>query len=108
MRTITTDERQLILDVTGEGLTPLPAAALEKDVQLIFCGGTCLSKAYGLIGRMSEDIDFKVVLPTGISRSQKSRMLSHFKKHLIAVLASEGFVVPQDKVLARDENSYPE
>ncbi|HHE07943.1 MAG TPA: hypothetical protein ENL01_03475 [Chlorobaculum parvum] len=62
MRTITTDERQLILDVTGEGLTPLPAAALEKDVfvtevlqrltdidaegiQLIFCGGTCLSKA---------------------------------------------------------------
>jgi hypothetical protein len=106
MRTITTDERQLILDVTGEGLTPLPAAALEKDVfvtevlqrladidaegiQLIFCGGTCLSKAYGLIGRMSEDIDFKVVLPTGISRSQKSRMLSHFKKHLIALLAAE-------------------
>jgi len=123
MRTITTDERQLILDVTGEGLTPLPAAALEKDVfvtevlqrltdidaegiQLIFCGGTCLSKAYGLIGRMSEDIDFKIVLPTGLSRSQKSRMLSRFKKHLIAVLVAEGFIVPQDQVLARDENSY--
>lgn len=123
MRTITADERNLILDVTGEGLITLPAAALEKDVlvtevlqrlvdievegiNLIFCGGTCLSKAYGLIGRMSEDIDFKVVVPTELSRSQRSKLLSHFKKHLIAVFAAEGFVVPEDEVIARDENSY--
>jgi len=123
MRTITAHERNLILDVTGEGLTPLPAAALEKDVlvtkvlekladidvdgiQLIFCGGTCLSKAHGLIGRMSEDIDFKVVVPPGLSRSQNSLRLSQFKKHLVAVLATEGFVVPENEVLARDENNY--
>ncbi len=28
----------------------------------MFVGGTCLSKAYGLINRMSEDIDIKVVM----------------------------------------------
>ena len=58
MRTITAHERDLILDITGEGLTPLPAGAVEKDLlitevlhkmaeiddgelQLIFCGETC-------------------------------------------------------------------
>jgi hypothetical protein len=30
--------------------------------RMVFAGGTCLSKAYGLIERMSEDIDIKVVL----------------------------------------------
>ncbi|MDL2356269.1 MAG: nucleotidyl transferase AbiEii/AbiGii toxin family protein [Pseudomonadota bacterium] len=27
----------------------------------VFCGGTCLAKAYGILERMSEDVDFKVV-----------------------------------------------
>lgn len=123
MRTITAHERNLILDVTGEGLTPLPAAALEKDIHvtrvlqkmthieaeeigLVFCGGTCLSKAHGLIERMSEDIDFKLVVSEGLSRSQKSRRLSQFKKQLIDELSAEDFVIPQDEVLARDENNY--
>jgi len=30
--------------------------------RLIFAGGTCLSKGYGLISRMSEDVDLKIVL----------------------------------------------
>jgi hypothetical protein len=34
----------------------------DKGIQLIFTGGTCLSKAHGLINRMSEDIDIKVLL----------------------------------------------
>ncbi len=34
----------------------------DENIQLVFVGGTCLSKAYGLINRMSEDIDIKVVL----------------------------------------------
>ena len=32
MKTITARDRDLILDVTGEGLTSLPAAVLEKDL----------------------------------------------------------------------------
>ncbi len=44
---------------------------LENDeLQLVFSGGTSLSKAYGLIQRFSEDLDFKLTLPeTGISRA---------------------------------------
>ena len=55
MKTITARDRDLILDVTGEGLTSLPAAVLEKDLliteilqrmtemdtgamKLVFCG----------------------------------------------------------------------
>lgn len=38
------------------------AASVSVATQVIFAGGTCLSKAHGLIERMSEDIDLKVVL----------------------------------------------
>jgi len=34
----------------------------DPGIQLVFAGGTCLSKAHGLIHRMSEDIDIKVLL----------------------------------------------
>jgi predicted nucleotidyltransferase component of viral defense system len=35
---------------------------VDEGIQLIFAGGTCLSKAHRLIDRMSEDIDIKVLL----------------------------------------------
>lgn len=123
MKTITAREHDLILDVRNEGLTSLPPGIFEKDllitevlrtvvavesdgIQLVFCGGTCLSKAHGLIERMSEDIDFKLVLPEGFSRSARSRLLSQFKKRLAAVLVEAGFAVPANEIIARDENSY--
>lgn len=123
MKTITAREHDLILDVRNEGLTSLPPGIFEKDllitevlrtvvavdsdgIQLVFCGGTCLSKAHGLIERMSEDIDFKLVLPDGLSRSARSRLLSQFKKRLAAVLEAAGFAVPAEQIVARDENSY--
>jgi len=34
----------------------------DTEIVLVFAGGTCLSKAHRLIGRMSEDIDIKVLL----------------------------------------------
>jgi len=57
-------------------------AVNSGGIQLVFCGGTCLSKAHGLIERMSEDIDFKLVLPQGVSRSARSRVLSRYKRRL--------------------------
>ena len=123
MKTITAREHELIISVMGEGLTALAEAVIEKDllitevlrsvvavdsdgIQLVFCGGTCLSKAHGLIERMSEDIDFKLVLPQGLSRSARSRLLSQFKKRLAAALMEAGFAVPANEIIARDENSY--
>lgn len=51
----------------------------DEGVKLVFAGGTCLSKAHGLIRRMSEDIDIKVVLsptekPLVKGRSDRSRL----------------------------------
>lgn len=123
MKTITAREHDLITAVIGDGLTTLAEAVLEKDllltevlqainatdkdgIGLVFCGGTCLSKAHGLIDRMSEDIDFKLVVPTGVSRSARSRMLSQYKKRLARDLEQLGFHVPADQIVARDENSY--
>lgn len=34
----------------------------DTGIKLVFSGGTCLSKAHGLINRMSEDVDIKVIL----------------------------------------------
>ena len=73
MKTISKLEYDVIVDVRNEGLTPLPPSVFEKDllvaevlkvvadssvfdIQPVFCGGTCLSQAYQLIQRMSEDI----------------------------------------------------
>ncbi|WP_419735673.1 nucleotidyl transferase AbiEii/AbiGii toxin family protein [Pseudomonas sp. COR18] len=40
---------------------PKPAE-VNVATRMVFAGGTCLSKAYGLIERMSEDIDIKIEL----------------------------------------------
>lgn len=123
MKTITQQEHDAIEGVIGEGLTPLAEAILEKDllltqalrtmagadhdgIRLVFCGGTCLSKAHHLIERMSEDVDFKLVVPPGLSRTARSKQLSHFKKRLASLMTDAGFHVPQEQIVARDENSY--
>lgn len=123
MKTITERERQLINAVTAEGLTSLPAGVLEKDLlitvalrglaaastpgfPLVFCGGTCLSKAHGLTGRMSEYLDFKVQVPATLSRSARDRKLSQFKKNLIAHFHAARFDVPAEHVIARDGNRH--
>jgi hypothetical protein len=57
-------ERLTSLKVEHAHFKGLQRRELREDtgIKLIFAGGTCLSKAYGIIERMSEDIDIKVVL----------------------------------------------
>jgi len=80
MRTLDSGRLELINAlVFDRDIGGITAALLEKDehltaalhavfslefeyASLVFCGGTSLSKAYGLIERMSEDADIKVVL----------------------------------------------
>lgn len=45
----------------------------DDGIQLVFAGGTCLSKAHGLISRMSEDIDIKVLLRPTAKPLKKGR-----------------------------------
>lgn len=80
MRTLAPERLELIDALVAEAnIGGITAALLEKDehltaalkavfslhfehASLVFCGGSSLSKAHGLIERMSEDADIKVVL----------------------------------------------
>lgn len=123
MKTITDRELNLAQDLKYEGATSLPLGVLEKDVLItevletfsgmddggvtvVFCGGTCLSKAYRLIDRMSEDVDFKVVAPSDLTKSARSKLLSDFKKKTVCALELRGFVAPSTEIVARDGNNY--
>ena len=89
-----------ISDFENESDVALPGFALEKDYfvleaikliqglppsqdfRLVFCGGTCLSKAYGILHRMSEDIDFKIV-PSELSAKLPKNAL---RRNLVRLL----------------------
>jgi hypothetical protein len=69
-----------------------------------FGGGTSLSKAWGLIKRFSEDIDFKVTMPPA-SRNRARRECSAYRTRILAGLAAAGFE-PVGEVVKRDENRF--
>lgn len=112
MKKISTADAQKINDFSLESSVALPAYVLEKDMhvgdamkilaampahqyfRLVFCGGTCLSKAYEILERMSEDIDFKVVPNDAALRLSKTELrvaLAAFRTSLISALEQGGF-----------------
>ncbi|MDE2416563.1 MAG: nucleotidyl transferase AbiEii/AbiGii toxin family protein [Burkholderiales bacterium] len=110
MRSIEKIEANQIVDLINEDGLSIDAFALEKDFHvgaalaalskikdptfdLIFCGGTCLSKAYGLLDRLSEDIDIKVVTKPGITLTagKLRSALSELKQKVVDALIAEGF-----------------
>jgi predicted nucleotidyltransferase component of viral defense system len=126
MKTISSEQKELIDSLVAEGLAGnLSAAVLEKDVHVtdalgalsrlqhpnvkfVFCGGTSLSKAYGLIERMSEDVDLKVVLDAehGLSKSGLRSHLGKLKDAVIDTMAALGFAVVEEERRALNENRY--
>lgn len=127
MKTISKATATLISDFSVETELSLPAYALEKDYhvldaikivsamapnayfRLVFCGGTCLAKAYGILDRMSEDVDFKVVPNDAgviLGTAALRREMRVYVNSIIAALESEGF--GKDSVLrrSRDDNKY--
>jgi predicted nucleotidyltransferase component of viral defense system len=80
----------------------------HPSLDLVFCGGTCLSKAYGLLNRVSEDVDIKVVAKPGVTLSQGQRksQMSALKKNIRVALATVGFRGEDIKETALDGNSY--
>ena len=77
------------------------------DAQVVFAGGTALSKAHRLLQRFSEDIDFRLVLPAALStsRSQQRKFLSTIRDHFHELLIP---LFPPNAVKwkSRDENKY--
>ena len=113
MKKIADSVAKRIHDFSQESPLELPAYVLEKDMHvfdameivaampnhpyfsLVFCGGTCLSKAYGILERMSEDVDFKVV-PKGMAltlvRAARRTQLRVFGKSVADALVNGGFM----------------
>lgn len=128
MRKISDEQKQYILDLTAENPI-LDGFVLEKDIFVlsaisavlsakneyftpVFCGGTCLSKAYAIIERMSEDVDFKII-PTKLfndltSKTAKRKQLGLFGSQIQGNLVAAGLSPEDITKKARDENRYTE
>jgi hypothetical protein len=121
LRRVDASQSDLIRDVVYEGLSPYSVSALEKDLHLSFilelfrssqpvlqgivlCGGTSLVKGHRLISRMSEDMDFKVIVDSDLTGNQRSMYLSGLKRKISSLLVDAGFLVSE--VSAHDRNSY--
>lgn len=80
-----------------------------EDINLVFAGGTCLSKAHRLTNRMSEDVDFKLILKnsaTALSTSALRKRFSLIRHAIQNSLNSKGFDVQDIHIRARDNGSY--
>lgn len=75
----------------------------QKGFEVVFTGGTALSKAHNLICRFSEDVDFRILVePEFLSR----KSLSNYKHAVIDALRADGFAIEDHHVKARDENRF--
>ena len=83
-------------------------AELEIDGFMpVFSGGTCLSKAYGLIQRFSEDVDFKTALPDGFPSGNAARKVrSNYRQAVIDELESRGWGIVEGSVKVGDNSRY--
>jgi len=123
MKTISPAQRGAVEEADQRGLCDLDPSILEKDllitevlgmlaafdwgeIQAVFCGGTSLSKGHGVIQRMSEDIDFKLALPTSWSRSQARSQLSACREELAEMMRAADFDLPEVGIVSFNENSY--
>jgi predicted nucleotidyltransferase component of viral defense system len=69
------------------------AAADTKPFRLVFGGGTALCRAHGLIRRMSEDIDLRIV---GVEKPTRGQ-LRELRRTITQALLGAGFVFDPEK-----------
>lgn len=70
--------------------------------ELVFSGGTALSKAHKLIERFSEDLDFIIVGNLEPSR----KVLSVYKKNLLESLQVAGLKIKDGAIHSKNENRF--
>jgi len=98
----------LVSDVVSDNRSPFREDILEKDLvtskvlelvatlnaspfQLAFGGGTSLVKARGLMDRLSEDVDLKVITPTGLSHSKRRSVMRQIRAEFQELLEAHRF-----------------
>lgn len=77
---------------------------VEQQPNIIFKGGTSLSKCYKLINRFSEDIDLNIDTETHPTEGQRKKL----KGSIVSIVEEFGFVLtnPDDVRSRRDYNRY--
>ncbi|MCT8362078.1 nucleotidyl transferase AbiEii/AbiGii toxin family protein [Xanthomonas citri pv. anacardii] len=133
MKKLAKDRQEFIESIAAEHSSQISASLLEKDehlsdaldaifkldtipeksspnLKLVFCGGSSLSKGHGLIERMSEDADLKIVISETLlsgSRNGVKTSLSTLKKDISSALQAIGLVQDKDNLpKALNENRY--
>ena len=75
-------------------ITTVLSKIKELSSDLVFKGGTCLSKIYYSYYRLNEDLDFTLLLPKGeVARTIRRNVIQPVKDSLKAVLKSIGMAV---------------
>ncbi|MCK4359050.1 MAG: nucleotidyl transferase AbiEii/AbiGii toxin family protein [Candidatus Cloacimonetes bacterium] len=59
----------------------------NEDTQLVFKGGTCISKVYTDFYRMSEDLDFMISVSTGLSKNTRKGLICPIRQDFDKLLA---------------------
>lgn len=111
-------ERQTLLEVQDFFSLPSPALvekdwhvvqalaairdAASDDLTLAFGGGTALGRAYGLLQRMSEDIDLRVIGEGTPSRAALKRL----RRQVTERLEARGFNVAGGRVAVQHSDTY--
>ena len=127
MRSLSSARRDLIEALIAESdVGGITAALLEKDehltdalravfsleiegLRLVFCGGTSLSKAHGLIERMSEDADIKVVRTDKAANWSRSRLRTELRGLRTAVaskMVDLGFLEDKEQAASLNETRF--
>lgn len=83
-----------------------PVVHQEHEATFVLCGGTAVSKAHRLTERTSEDVDLRVIIPNGLSRSAQKRLLSRVKTEVLDRLRQQGYDIADEAVKAGNENRY--
>lgn len=71
--------------------------------EVVFSGGTALSKAHGLLKRFSEDVDFRV---RAADATPNRKALSAYKNAVTEALRQQGFQIQDEQIKARDGNRF--
>jgi hypothetical protein len=78
---------------------------IDNDIQIVFKGGTSLSKCYDVIDRFSEDIDLSVKFNAEKITTSERRKLKTSITEIIELLGMN-FINPEEVGSKRDHNQY--
>jgi len=81
----------------------LEAISLASNLNIVFTGGTSLSKGYGLIKRFSEDLDFIIVTSSNFSKSQRKAA----RANVLSILREiDDISILEESLKSRNESKF--